>query len=380
MRPNFHHIRLILCLVYIDISTWIVLFVSHPLGTVYHINGLKFIRKRREQLLTCMADGLHISTTCGDILVENCLFQHQGDDGIAFSTLKTRVKKVEGNTIVVKYPPMDVYESDLMPTIYVAGDRIALCREGMEKVGEAIVQSVKVEGTTYRINIDKIGDYEIEPHMFCLNMNRRPENVLIRNNVFRRHRCRGMHTCGKNVVIEHNIFEDLQNAAIMVTEDTFDFYLGYFPENYLIRHNRFTRTSNDIINPRVRSSSGAVVVINSICGDNVPDETNRKKYEERIWPEPSCFSPLQVIKNIIVKGNHFDTSPQMAILATSTDGLLIENNTIENVGYCRDKKDGEALHASFDGEITILQSCRNVIVQDNEFVDMNSPYQNVYCE
>jgi hypothetical protein len=326
-----------------------------------------------------MADVIHLNSTKGDILIERCDFSFNGDDSVAISTLVTRVKKIEGDRVWLKYPLAEEY--GVVPPLYAKGDTLGFLDEGTRRpLGRGVVEDVVQDGMALVVRLRKEEAFELPLESLCGNFARRAERVAIRDNRFHDHRARGVYLSAKDVCIENNVMENLQNAAVIITAESYEFFMGFMTENVVIRGNQFRDVARDRRNPRIRATDPAMLNITVLAGKGISDDHWKAKREKGVYPEPTGFAETCEVRNILVEDNLFSTSPSMAILVTAAADVAIRNNRFENVGYARDPQAGRPIGHEYRGEISVVGAYDDVTVEGSTWVDMDNDHELVWFE
>ena len=354
-------------------------FMVAMAGRGFRFSDIRLARTNRHQLLTTMADAIHLNSTKGDILIERCDLRYNGDDAVAISTLVTRVKKIEGDRVWLKYALAEEY--GFMPPLYAKDDTLGFLEEGTRRpLGRAVVEDVTHDGLMFVVRLRKEGSFELPLESLCGNFARRAERVAIRDNRFHDHRSRGVYLSAKDVCIENNVIQNLQNAAVIITAESYEFFMGFMTENVVIRGNQFRDVARDRRNPRIRATGPAMLNITVLPGKGISDDHWKAKREKNIFPQATGFASVCEVRNVVVEDNLFSTSPSMAILVTAAEGVAIRNNRFENVGYARDPQAGRAIGHEYRGEISVVGTYDDVTVEGNTWTDMNNDHERVWFE
>jgi len=354
-------------------------FMVAMAGRGFRFTDVRLARTNRHQLLTTMADVIHLNSTKGDILIERCDFSHNGDDAVAISTLVTRAKRIEGDRVWLKYPLAEKY--GVVPSLYAKGDALGFLDEGTRRLlGRAVVEDVVQDGLALVVRLRKEGDFAVPLDSLCGNFTRRAERVAIRGNRFHDHRARGVYLSAKDVCIENNLMENLQNAAVIVTAESYEFFMGFMTENVVIRGNRFIDVARDRHNSRVAATDPAMLNITTVVGKGIPDDSWQAKREKGVFPQPSGFAATCETRNVVVEDNLFSTSPSMGILVSAAEDVAIRNNRFENVGYARDPQAGRSIGHEYRGEISVVGTYDGVTVEGSTWIDMDDDHERVWFE
>lgn len=222
-------------------------------------------------------DATHFVNCRGTVTIEDSVFENQLDDAVNLHGIYTLIDKVAGNRILVRYSHFQTRGID----IYSAGDRIQILeRESQQPLGFATVAHVEVlnpDATILTLS-DMTG--EIRPDMIVENLSDEA-NAVIRNNVIRNNRARGMLIAAKghieitgnhfhsggaaiqfesdpikwfesggvnDVLIENNFFDDCRHgkwsrAVIDINRRRKNVDGFYYHETIAVRNNRFTQTN-----------------------------------------------------------------------------------------------------------------------------------------
>lgn len=354
-------------------------FMVAMAGRGFRFSDVRLARTNRHQLLTTMADVIHLNSTKGDILIERCDFSSNGDDAVAISTLVTRAKRIEGDRVWLKYPLAEEY--GVVPPLYAKGDTLGFLDEGTRRLlGRAVVEEVVQDGMALVVRLHKDGDFAIPLESLCGSFTRRAERVAIRDSRFHDHRARGVCLNAKDVCIENNVMENLQDAAVLITAESYEFFMGFMTENVVIRGNRFVNVARNKRDARMQAVTPAMLNINSVAGKGIPDDYWKAKRDKGIYPQPTGFAATCEAKIIIVDDNLFSTSPNMAILVTAAEDVAIRNNRFENVGYARDPQAGRAIGHEYRGEISVVGTYDDVTVEGSTWTDMDNDHELVWFE
>jgi hypothetical protein len=174
--------------------------------------------------------------------------------------------------------------------------------------------------------------------------------------------------------------QNLQNAAVVITAESYEFFMGFATENVVIRGNRFIDVARDTQNLGLLMAYPAMLNITAVAGKGISDDYWKAKHEQGIFPQPSGFAPVCEIRNVLVEDNLFSSSPNMAALISSSKDVLITNNRFENVGYRRDPNAGKQIGHIFPGEISVVGTYENVTVEGSRWIDINNDHELVWFE
>lgn len=330
------------------------------------LNGLVFdVKPGSGRTSSVCADDLHFSGNKGKIDIQNCTFRNPHDDPInVHGTFNQVVEKIAPNKIRVRFMHG---EAQGFPNYFV-GDQIEFCtKQNLIVVPDSVRTVVSVDGPDGRggstgegsgsmsdfiLTLDQDIPDEITANAYAVENITYTPDVYIANNRFIESPTRGIlcTTRGK-VVMENNLFDNMNMAAIYISNDAQGWYESGPVRDMLIRSNTF-----------VRCGSQAIFI----------DPTN-----------PVVSTENTVHRNIRIEDNLFFYSGKKILDAKSVDGLSFTGNTIlrENpisepvlnvpaqmeAGQSAKAQTEYTAAAADSSRIFSFNGCRNVVIAGNTY-------------
>ena len=299
------------------------------------VRGLKIIpRPGTRGLMTATADAIHFNGCSGTIVIEDCTFQGMGDDAVNVHGMFHRVtERVDDRTVTT------VVRNDwLRPP--QPGHRIEFTdNKTLLPYATGVVASAEVDrkAKTHRITFAKPLPKELAVGHILGNVDWAPK-LRIRNCKVIGNRARGFLIQTRDVIIENNSFRYNQASGINVTTDYDHWTESIGTRKIVIRNNIFEDNNNG-----ANWHSGIISIFADVKGGEA--------------------SP-GVHQDILIEKNTFRNSDGGAVFVDAADGVVIRDNTIENV--CRDpSRTGRKA-------IVFVQNSRNVTISGNKLVGPKS--------
>ena len=314
--------------------------------TVYHTPGMALtagqchnmsirrfkvlIKPGTRRLISANADGSHFGGCTGKIVLEDCIFDGQGDDAInAKAGLYLGVtEKVDARTVLAKHnlnmrdprDPGDVMELTPPDTLLPYGTATVASCEVLE------------DGQTHRLVFEKdlperlaIGD--------LLGNASRCANFEIRNCTFTRNRARGILMQTRGAVVENCTFKDVTSGGIWVLAEVTHFFECIPARDVVIRNNTFEHCNYG--GPLGDAVLGAFAYLK----DFAPP------------PEPGVF------RNVVIEGNTIDQADNCAIYLAGAENVVVKDNTITGAAAMPTRPHGR--------NAVYIRSSRNVAITGN---------------
>ena len=176
------------------------------------------------------ADGVHITGTSGDVIVDHATFEALGNDainlGVVWDTL-TKVASSKTFTMAGSDSPSK------------QGDMLAFFDEGLAFVGSARVQSCAGDGT---LTVDLDNDVKwLRPGIKAINMSHVPSHFYISDVIVRNKIGRGMLIGGLHGVIQNSTFDSVTMTGILFHFSSY-WSEGAPSSDVALRNNQFLRT------------------------------------------------------------------------------------------------------------------------------------------
>lgn len=305
------------------------------------IDGLQ-IKKAPGRPMSICADGVHFSNTRGGaVVVQNSLFEGQGDDGINIPTIFQAIGWVsaDGLSIQVQGRGQPLPASPLASS----GDTLNVFNStSLAPLGTSQVASI---GPNHTIVLSTPLPQGSGVYSLVNVAQEYPSTTLIFNNTFKNNRARGALLKVSNMLATGNTFEGTTLPAIKTETDGCYWLEGHPVANWSVQRNTFNECN-------LWLSGGDIEVDNSVPvmkgGVPVPNTCTSWKGMES-----------QVQHNLNISGNTF-TSLASAIHVVSTDGVEVLGNTITRGGTSPPQYDiwGEGtINANVQGNVCDGGSC-----------------------
>lgn len=291
--------------------------------------GMAFIAQKSKDVTICACkvtpdtgrywsagqDATHFVNCRGRVTIEDCLFENQLDDAVNLHGIYTVAVKKNENAILVRYGHFQARGID----IYSVGDRIQLLdRESQQPKAFATVASVDVLNAEFTALTLSDIEGEICEDMIVENLSDEAD-ALIRNNIIRNNRARGMLIAAKgHIEISDNHFHS-GGAAIQFESDPMKWLECGSVSDVTIkdnlfddcRHGKWSRAAIDI-NKRRRTVDGFYyhdtirIINNRFTQTNVP-----------------CVCADNV-RNLIFEGNEYSCKPPVIAAHAFVNGEKFE--------------------------------------------------------
>lgn len=248
------------------------------------------------------ADGLHIASMGGKLLVEDCNFVKLGDDCVNVHGMGYSVTELSGNTFKAFNNRYQQYA-----TSYWAkeGDEIEFYDSDTFKLlGTATLKRISLLGG--KMTFDSIPE-GVKDGTVLANKTLHP-NVEIKNCNVRSNRARAFLLQTENAVVENCNIKDTRLAAVLIAPDMNYWYEMSPGRNITIRNNTFTNCG-----------VGADAAIVTAASHDI-----------------NAVYPADVNRNIVIENNIFNDCPS-AVKAASVSGLTFADNVLNGVGSSKTK-------------------------------------------
>lgn len=281
---------------------------------------------------TCV-DATHFNFCRGSILVEDCVFIGQEDDGSNVHNMYMRVHRRVGDRVVEIEGGRgyDVFQPDPLPRagdiLEFSLDKNPYLAEFTANIEEVSFVPTRADGKArlYTVRVDRDLP-ELAHDTLVGNASAVPDMFVMRRTTIGGNRGMGIRLKTRGALIEDCLFEDTLGAAIWVScefEKTSNAAEGISNRNITIRNNRILR-AGAMMGPE----QGAITVT-----------TGR----DRSFPF--------VHRDLLIEGNTIEDAFGFGIRLTSSDGVRVTGNTITG-----------ATNAAVS-----VSSSRNIVVEENEF-------------
>jgi parallel beta-helix repeat protein len=285
---------------------------------VYHVPGMGFTasvcnnislerfrvipRPNSGHLMSATADATHFGGCTGTILMDGCVYEGMGDDGVNIkSGLYLSLKeKLDDHTILAGHNLQMIDAPDPGDEMEIShvDDLLAYAKIRVKKV------EVLWEQKLAKVEFESPLPEELREGDVFGNATRTPK-VRIRNTEVRRNRARGMLIQTRDAVIENCKFIRCTGPGIIVHTETVYFFESIGPRNVTVRNCLFEHC-----NYGVAMGPGALTAFAYLKDFKYP-------------PKPG------VLKDIVFEGNTIRGTDNSGIFVAGVDGITISKNTIE---------------------------------------------------
>jgi hypothetical protein len=263
------------------------------------------VRPKEDALISVTADGAHFVNTGGHIIIEDCDFSGQGDDGVNIGAHWLQPVGQPGPaTLDLAFAYRSTYYQDCV----VAGMELSFHdRATLREFARRRVLSVSQDGARrqYRVVLDAPIELEGTPLIGLDPMN--SSVYVIRNNRFHDHRGRGMLLQASRGRVENNLVRSSSLSCLSIATDAVTFFEGFGARGLVIADNRF----EDCNGAGARLLGGQ-----SLAAVNILAEV------------PSGFSSEHVHQGVVFERNQISDTPGLALLIASAREVELRNNSI----------------------------------------------------
>ncbi|MFM7185444.1 MAG: right-handed parallel beta-helix repeat-containing protein [Planctomycetota bacterium] len=290
--------------------------------------------------------------------IEGCLFENCGDDvchvnGIAMSI----AEQPAPDRLVFRRRQLYDRYGDAVALDLRVGDRlVAFQREAGRAIAKATILSTNVTDATVEVTLDtpwagiQTGDLRtvlgvlkpasrktgvaravpteaVSMPTECYNLDRMCNQFVFRHNIARHSRRIGVLVKGEGGLVEHNLFENLGGGGVEIMNTPFE---GLAAVNYVIRDNVIRDCGR-----LTRDDAGIQAMLFKSGGDRLHRNLLITGNEIINFSGPGIW--LKDAENALISGNRLEwrsgekaaATPDEPIVLGNTEGIRLENNTIE---------------------------------------------------
>ncbi len=316
-----------------------------------HLKGCRVtVRPGTVRSISTVTDCLHVCNSQGNFIIEDCEFGYAGDDCInihdnssmgivplgTHTLLALRVTK-EAVLFEAGYP-VELRGPDLSPT-------------GFSSVLREV--SYRPEERSCVLTFEDALPKDLSPDTVLWNKRFQTQNYIIRNCRFVNNRARGVLLQGSNGLVENNVFENIQGAAIQIeTGCESRWSEGHGVKNLILRGNVIRHCDLN-----------AWQMAELYMGVYLPDGRTETPVFEDILIEDNSFidcprlamyfcdlnawqmaelymgvylpdgrTETPVFEDILIEDNSFIDCPRLAMYLSSCRNVVVRNNAIINAG------------------------------------------------
>lgn len=302
-----------------------------------HVKGAKIaFRPGTSHLVTSIKDGFHVKHNHIGPIIEECTLEGMMDDAINISVCPYWVRQdLGGNRYLIA-------ELEFSPR---AGDRLmaytpvpgtvtqplkvlaaepAQRPKGMQGQWNIITLDQPIPGLALHVGGNLFpGGHDKLRITGLYNLDRSGRDYIVRNNTFLPQRRHALLARSAGGLFEGNTVDGIGGTGVWLGNEIASFYEGPFPENTIIRNNRFLNTEGTPIHV---STNG-----NGAWARNITIEDNTFSG----WPDSAIR--LSNVQGGLIRGNQIEAgrggeSDAVAVKVAHTADLTIQNNTIRDEG------------------------------------------------
>jgi len=207
-----------------------------PHITSYHTIRDCHVKVKEGRIFSTNADGIHMRSSRGNVIIENCSFEGMCDDGINLhSSALSVMEQPAPNQILVKKHTFSIR----------IGDELVLVRSDSANVcDKSIVKKVQDKGENWLITVDQLlpkldtgSGFQSSDNFY--NLSEMASPFIIRNCKFNDYRGRGILVSSQNGVIENNTFNLNEGWGVVFSYESVRWAEGPLAKNIIIRNNEF---------------------------------------------------------------------------------------------------------------------------------------------
>lgn len=302
------------------------------------------------------ADAFHSKAALVGPTVTNCIFRYHADDCIAINASFYKVMTNKGNTVDVVSPveQLKMKTGDTLRFVKydgtIAGEAVLL---NIEPITDFVQKDLDEVNAKYHFTVDK----RKHTHVTRLTLDRKVtvdnggvvssltrggNGFILRNNIVGHTRARGILIKSSDGVIENNEVVGCELGGIVLAPELVWLEAG-FSHNVNVENNR-------IVDCMFANSSYGIEQAAPLC---VVAITARDQ-----------VAPAGGFRNIKVRHNTIINSPEPAMIFTSINGGIVENNTVILSDSIR-RTHGQILKIIQPGAVW-LKNNKNLILKDNK--------------
>lgn len=323
--------------------------------------GPKPLGATENRLISTNADGLNLGYCRKGVIMENCDFAWMGDDGVNLHGTIQTIVAVEGEKVIwtanVGFPEyiVKIKEGDAANILSKPGFgqkasvpiSAAVREKNPPAEVEAAARKILNAGASTKLEFARLelaqaveaapGDSVEVPAIAC-------PDFVIRNNRFHNHRARGIRIGASRGVIENNHFEAIKSSAITLGPHAVH-HEGGWVHDVIVRGNIITNVGFDDRAFEAGSYNPGAICIQHFLFNGAP------------YPQGNS--------GIVIENNTIRNVGGPGIMAISAKDSVIRKNTIEASNQRDTTGTGRKVDLVAGGAIT-LNHCADVVVEDNK--------------
>lgn len=265
---------------------------------------------------TTQADATHFSQCRGKISSTNALYEGMMDDAINVHGVYLKLtKKVDDRTVIANFMHYQAYGFDWG----YQGDSVQfVSSKTMDSVFVSTIAHIRPRNATngkgmkeFEITFnDQLPQWDLEKESIGIENTTWTPEVYFAHNTIRNNRARGtLFSSMRKTVVEHNIFDHTSGTAILLCGDCNGWYESGACKDILIQNNTFINALTNMF-----QFTNAVISI-------YPEIPNLE--QQKYYYHGGKKDAIRIINNT------FKTFDKPILYAKSVDGILFQNNVIE---------------------------------------------------
>ncbi|MDQ8735198.1 right-handed parallel beta-helix repeat-containing protein [Paenibacillus sp. LHD-38] len=331
-------------------------------GAIHHIHldHCKITqRPGTDRPISTSVDCFHIANSKGHFIIEDCEFGYAGDDCINIhDNTSMGVKRVDHHTLTA----LRVRKNSLL---FQVGDILELRNPDLSPMqfsSPLVGVSYNEDEHTCTLTFEDVLPELLDENSVLFNRRFSTDHFIIRNNRFTHNRARGILIHGSHGIVEHNLFENIQGAAIQIESGCESRWSeGTGVKQVAIRHNIFR-------NCDLNAWQMAVIYMGVYL--------------------PGGRTPYPIFSDIWIEHNTIVNSPRMAMFLSSCRNITVQGNTIINANqvplkqhhYGSSQEEAPIYDEVYRGTIHLLHAS-DVTIANNKCFSTTTRYESgIYAD
>lgn len=270
------------------------------------------VKKTSGRAMSLTADAVHLTNARGQLRIQNCFFEGQGDDGINIPTQYNSVLKIFNNrTLGLGFRHSN---TDLVAPMMSVGDRV-LFRSRRSFSSYFTTKVAAIDLQTPAVRFQDILPAQLQLYDLVLSTTDQPNSVLIQNNTFKNNRARGLLLKQHSALVIGNRFVGSSGPAIQAVPDGCKWFEGDVVRNWTIQHNVISNNNYGA------ARQAGDIYISSCVPVWTPDGTPEFHGSASTNQQP--HSDVRIVSNYF-----YQFSAQAAVSVTGVDGVTVASNQV----------------------------------------------------
>ncbi|MEX0986620.1 MAG: hypothetical protein WD052_04010 [Bacteroidales bacterium] len=273
----------------------------------------------KRPLMACNADAFHSRSMRKGPILENCLFEGMQDDGIPIHGSFALVAEGNGSQLTVsggKYlrigDPVCFYDTN---GSFVGEAKIISIAPREEFMPESPITNHRFTRNKDFIQVTINKHLQLGFQYLVSNPAANGSGYIIRNNIIRNHRARGMLLKAENGLVEDNIIEGSTIGGIILSPEIWWNEAG-FSRNIIIRNNIIRHTGYSTVGSSDHQS-GALTISG---GGGEPDQI------VPVYQDPKIAGLRPGHRNILIENNTFEDCDGVNLMIAVAKDVIVKDN------------------------------------------------------